>query len=146
MLVKVVLSYYMEGEHSQGANQSKGVWSGGEWSLLKGGGRGAAGHVLTCGRVAVLGPLRGPARKTRRTLARRALLCCRAERRRREDRSPDADWCAGVEEVTLGAGTAGNTWRRLRPGRPLPTERRLGDGWPPQVRAVDAPAPQDVPA
>ena len=72
MLVKVVLSYYMEGEHSQGANQSKGVWSGGEWSLLKGGGRGAAGHVLTCGRVAVLGPLRGPARKTRRTLAWRA--------------------------------------------------------------------------
>ena len=85
MLVKVVLSYYMEGEHSQGANQSKGVWSGGEWGLLKGGGRGAAGHVLTCGRVAVLGPLRGPARKTRRTLAWRALLCCRDERRRRED-------------------------------------------------------------
>ena len=60
MLVKVVLSYYMEGEHSQGANQSKGVWSGGEWGLLKGGGRGAAGHVLTCGRIAALGLFTGP--------------------------------------------------------------------------------------
>ena len=55
---------------------------------------------------------------------------------------PDGRW-----GKVLGAGTAGSnagvdsTWTRTRRLR-MP----LGDGWPSRVRAVDAPALQDVPA
>lgn len=89
-------------------------------------------------------PLRGLARKSRRTLARRAPRCVWAERRRREELTP----ANGAQGLRSDFGC----WdRRDLPGvdsarLPFPTKRPLGVGWPPQVRAVDAPASQDVPA
>jgi hypothetical protein len=47
----------------------------------------------------------------------------------------------------LGAGTAGKCPASTPPVRlPRCPWMPLGDGWPSQVRAVDAPATQDVPA
>jgi hypothetical protein len=133
VLVKVGLSYYMEGEHSQGAKYSKGVSLG---AACLGGGNGrersdgedgyAFDSVTRVGFGQTPDCERGPEPSQER-------VAVKAGARR------------AIRDATWVLGPPGDR-RRLCPDRSCCPLMPLGDGWPSLVRAVDAPAVQDVPA
>ena len=129
MLVKVVLSYYMEGEHSQGAKQLLGlpVWELPAWGVERRTGRtGGRGRARPSGRT--------------RTPVGDAPLMLPPQR---------AGWFGGLatERWKRSVICVIGCWDRWETGVDSARNREpslpptpLGDGWPSQVRAVDAPA------
>ena len=137
MLVKVVLSYYMEGEHSQGAKALLGCQSEG---LLLGGATGD--HELAFGETGQPLTLRkrgraGPRFPSRAGVFRCALKAC----------GPEVGCPMGVKGKSCGVlGPPGYPGVDSASARTLCPRMPLGDGRPSLDRAVDAPAWQDVPA